>query len=212
VSPVAGWRVRDQATGAVSEVTLSPRKRRGRKPKAKTLHVRLVREMPRRAPRGSVRFVLDGRVTAVHANRPAGETFAEKVERHHALLKKRRHPITAENMPSTGQAALWFGDVIQCVPRTGQHVARQVARLCGEDSQVIVPLRSVADAVGQRDRAGRLVAYTERGVKTLIEAGWLKTETAGSGPGSVTTYLLMPGDRGTEWFPVDDDEWNDLRD
>lgn len=92
-----------------------------------------------------------------------------------------------------GQAGFWYEDVIREVPRSGRDVARQIARLCGDDSLVTVPYRSLADAVGVADKAGRQRAYTERGIQALIESGWLKVETVGEKRGAKTTFYLMPG-------------------
>ena len=44
--------------------------------------------------------------------------------------------MPAEIIPPVGQAAFWYDDVIQHVPRSGQRVARQIARLCGSDSHL----------------------------------------------------------------------------
>lgn len=121
------------------------------------------------------------------------------VERKRALLRRRRFPLAAEHQPPSGQAADWHSEVVRFVPRSGQHVARQVARLCGDDSKVTLPWRSLADAVGRTDRAGRHVAYTQGGVDLLVEAGWLKVETVGRGRGAKTTFYLMPGER-LEWI------------
>ena len=122
-------------------------------------------------------------------------TWAAKVDQHRRLLEKRGSPLAAENWPPTGQAAAWYWDVIRYVPRSGMRVARQIARLCGEDSQVTVPWRSLADAVGVRNKAGNLRSYTERGAKVLAEAGWLEIETVGRGRGARTTFLLCVGER-----------------
>lgn len=103
---------------------------------------------------------------------------------------------------------MWYADAIQCVPRSGQAVARQISRLCGDDSEVTIPWRSLADAVGVRDRAGNLRRYTERGVKTLVDAGWLEVETVGSKRGAKTTFRLMPGERSTEQLGrISDEDW-----
>ncbi|MER6294922.1 hypothetical protein [Streptomyces althioticus] len=132
------------------------------------------------------------------------------IEDSRAKLRKRGFPLAAENVPPTGQAALWYADVIQCVPRSGRDVARQIARLCGDDSQVTVPWRSLADAVGVRDSIGRHVAYAQRGVQVLVEAGWLKVETVGRGRAAQTTFYLLPGERSVEWLGwVDSEDWLD---
>ncbi|WP_406361576.1 hypothetical protein OID55_28140 [Streptomyces sp. NBC_00715] len=132
------------------------------------------------------------------------------LEERRAMLRKRGFPLAAENIPPTGQASLWYADVIQCVPRSGRDVARQLARLCGDDSRVTVPWRSLADAVGVRDSAGRVRAYAERGVQALTEAGWLEVETVGSKRGAKTTFGLLPGDRAAEWLGwIDGSDWLD---
>ncbi|MEU6667594.1 hypothetical protein [Streptomyces sp. NPDC046727] len=134
--------------------------------------------------------------------------YADAIEARRAKLRRRSFALAAETVPPTGQAALWYTGAIQCVPRSGQAVARQIARLCGDDSQVTIPWRSLADAVGVRDRAGNLRRYTERGVRTLVDAGWLEVETVGSKRGAKTTFRLLPGDRSPEWSSrVDDEDW-----
>ncbi|MGW4909679.1 hypothetical protein [Streptomyces sp. NPDC004270] len=136
------------------------------------------------------------------------EQCADAIEERRAKLRKRGFALAAETNPPTGQAALWYSDAVQCVPRSGQAVARQIARLCGDDSEVTIPWRSLADAVGVRDRAGNLRRYTERGVRTLVDAGWLEVETVGSKRGAKTTFRLMPGDRTSEWLGwINDEDW-----
>ncbi|MFD3560120.1 hypothetical protein ACFWVU_10660 [Streptomyces sp. NPDC058686] len=110
------------------------------------------------------------------------------------LLAKRGSPLAVENMPPTGQAYFWYRDVIQYVPLSAMLAAKQIARLCGDDSQVTIPWRSLADAVGRKNRAGNLVSYTERGVKALIDSGWLSKKTIGSKRGAKTTFYLQIGD------------------
>jgi hypothetical protein len=120
--------------------------------------------------------------------------YADDIREHSRLLAKRRQPLAAENMPPTGQAYLWYRDVIQFVPLSGILAAKQIARLCGDDSQVTIPWRSLADAVGRKNRAGNLRSYTERGVQALVESGWLTVETIGSKRGARTTFYLQVGD------------------
>lgn len=205
------WQV-SATDGDVIDVHLpSRRKRPGRKLSTRTLHKRLVKAIPRPAPRGSIRLMIGGEITDVDASQPDGESFSVEVERHRELLRKRKMPLAAEEYMPIGQALGWYEDVILCVPRSGQVAARQIARLCGDDSQVTVPLRSLADAVGLRDSAGRDSAYTRRGIECLVEAEWLKTDTAGSGQTISTTFYLMPGDRSIDWFPEVEDEWLELR-
>ncbi|GAA4726397.1 hypothetical protein GCM10023350_06420 [Nocardioides endophyticus] len=117
------------------------------------------------------------------------------MQRHRPLLRKRRFALEGECSPPSGQAGYWCANAVRDVPLSGQYVAKQLARLCGDDSKVAMPWRSLADAVGVTDRAGRHVAYTQRGVLALVEAGWLRVETVGAGRGAVTTFYLMPGDR-----------------
>jgi hypothetical protein len=123
-----------------------------------------------------------------------GEVCGPDDVTHQVFVRKRGHAMSDEHMPPTGQAAVWYGDVICYVPPSGQHVARQIARLCGADSLVTLPWRSLADAVGITDKAGRLMAYTQRGVQVLVDSGWLKVETTGSKRGARTTFYLMTGD------------------
>lgn len=98
---------------------------------------------------------------------------------------------SAEMHPPIGQAYRWYRDAVHDVPLSGMLVARQIARLCGDDSRVSVPWRSLADAVGRKDAQGRTRAFTERGAQTLTEAGWLRVETTGEKRGAVTTFYLL---------------------
>jgi hypothetical protein len=207
----ASWTTVDETTGERTRMKVVARKRRGRKPKVRTIHQQMIKGIPRPGPQWSVRLMLAGQATAVHASKPAGETMPARIKRHARLLEKRGHPMAAEITPPTGQAARWYEHTILCVPRTGRDVARQVARLCGDDSQVTIPIRSLADAVGHRDSAGRDSAYTRRGIKCLVDAEWLRAEVTGSGQDKVTTFYLLPGDESVEWFPVDDTEWLEAR-
>lgn len=155
--------------------------------------------------------MLNGGERSVLAGGAERLPFSERVERHRDLLRKRKTPQAWEIHLPIGQAALWYADAIQCVPRSGQRVARQLARLCGSDSRVTVPMSSLADAVGHTDSAGRHVAYTQRGIDALTEAGWLRTETTGPRGNQETTYYLTPGDRRVEWFPESEDDWRAMR-
>lgn len=121
--------------------------------------------------------------------------YADAIEVRRAKLRKRGCALAAETARPGGQAALWYADAALCVPRSGQAVARQLARLCGDEAEVTIPWRSLADAVGVRDRAGNLRRYTERGVTALTDAGWLDVETVGSKRGAKTTFSLLPGER-----------------
>ncbi|WP_215448598.1 hypothetical protein [Streptomyces sp. ATCC 21386] len=129
-------------------------------------------------------------------------TSAAEIEEHSRKLRKRGFPFAAEHTPPTGQAALWYEEVMQYVPRSGRDVARQIARLSGDDSQVTIPWRSLADAVGKRNRAGNLRSYTDRGAQVLIEAGWLRKEVTGQKRGAKTTFYLQVGDL-ADWTHLD---------
>lgn len=127
-----------------------------------------------------------------------------------------REPQPAEHEKPVGRTVLWYQDARQAVPPSGQHVARQLARLCGEGSQVTIPWRSLADAVGIVDRAGRTRAPTEAGIRALERAGWLRVETVGRGRGARTTFYLIVGNFDAyggpwpEWKdgdPADMPEW-----
>lgn len=112
---------------------------------------------------------------------------------------KARCGASAEDDGPTGQAADWCDDVREdeSVPLSGLLVAKQVARLCRDDGQVAISWRSLSDAVGRKDKAGRTRAYTERGVEALVSAGWLTVETVGEKRGARTTFYLMIPDSGT---------------
>ncbi|MFJ4941517.1 hypothetical protein ACIP4V_02615 [Streptomyces albidoflavus] len=130
-------------------------------------------------------------------NKPKEEFLTaheNEIKEHRRKLCKRGFPLAAEHIPPTAQAALWYEEVIQYVPRTGIDVARQIARLCGDDTRVTIPDRSLTDAVGKRNRAGNERSYTERGVQVLTEAGWLRQEVVGKKRGAKTTYYLEVGD------------------
>lgn len=208
---VTEWRISDATTGETTRVKLTRKGKRGRKPTVKGMHGRVATMVKHPAPRNSVRLMTGGGETSVLAARVTPVPFAQRVEEHQRLLRRRKSPQATEVHPPIGQAALWHTDVILCVPRTGRDVARQIARLCGDDSRVTIPIRSLADAVGHRDSAGRDSAYTRRGIKCLVDAEWLRAEVTGSGQDKVTTYYLLPGDESVEWFPVDDEEWKEAR-
>lgn len=123
------------------------------------------------------------------------DRYADAIEARRTKLRKRGCALAAETAPPGGQAALWYAEATLCVPRSGQAVARQLARLCGDEAEVTIPWRSLADAVGVRDRAGNLRRYTERGVMALTDAGWLEVVTVGSKRGAKTTFCLLPGER-----------------
>lgn len=120
--------------------------------------------------------------------------FNQKIQQHREVLRKRGNvAIATEHQPPTGQAYYWYQDVIPQVPECGRNVSHQIARLCGDDSQVTVPYRSLADAVGKYDKTGPR-AYVERGVRMLIDAGWLKVQTVGKKRGASTTFYLLAGE------------------
>lgn len=135
--------------------------------------------------------------------------YADRIKEHSRLLAKRGQPLAAENMPPIGQAYLWYQDVVQCVPLSGMLVAKQIARLAGDDSQVTIPWRSLADAVGRKNRAGNLRSYTERGVQALVESGWLSVETIGSKRGAKTTFYLQVGNFTDRTWMHDEDFYED---
>ncbi|NUV61943.1 hypothetical protein [Streptomyces sp. CAI-85] len=135
--------------------------------------------------------------------------YADRIKEHSRLLAKRGQPLAAENMPPVGQAYLWYQDVVQCVPLSGMLVAKQIARLAGDDSQVTIPWRSLADAVGRKNRAGNLRSYTERGVQALVESGWLRVETIGEKRGAKTTFYLQVGDFTDRTWMHDEDFYED---
>lgn len=120
-------------------------------------------------------------------------THAVEIGEHSWKLRKRGFPMAADHTPPTGQAAYWYEEVMQYVPRSGRDVARQIARLAGEDSQVTVTWRSLVDAVGVADKRGREIAYTQRGVRCLVDAGWLTHHTIGAGCTAKTTFTLQVG-------------------
>ena len=128
------------------------------------------------------------------------------VQRHRLALRKRGTaagdlyvPQSAELLPPSGQAAEWYWDAIHFVPRSGQRVGRQLARLCGDDFEVAISWRSLAEAVQQRDNLGRPRAYTERGARALVEGGWLRVTVTGSGRNARTLFELLPGSRAEPW-------------
>jgi hypothetical protein len=100
--------------------------------------------------------------------------------------------VSAEDAAPVGQAGAWYED-LRDDPRvalSGLLVAQQVARLCRDDGRVVIPWRSLADAVGRKDAAGRTRAFTESGVDVLVGAGWLRVETVGQKRGARTTFYL----------------------
>lgn len=137
------------------------------------------------------------------------EDFRARVARHAAQLARRGRPLSAETVPPVGQAANWYWAAVAAgLPPSARAVARQLARLCGHEASVIVPWRSLADAVGIADRAGRPVAYTERGVRFLTETGWLEVEVSGRGRASRTRFAIAPGWGG--WWDSGEPDEDDL--
>ncbi|ALU93881.1 hypothetical protein WQO_11260 [Streptomyces globisporus C-1027] len=135
--------------------------------------------------------------------------FSSGIERHRKMLNRRgRHRVSteplakfalpAEHLPPTGQAYGWYQEVIHYVPLSAMHVAKQLARLAGDDCGVTIPWRSLADAVGKADRLNRTVAYVQRGVEALVDGGWLTVETVGSKRGAKTTFSFQVGDHSEE--------------
>lgn len=121
-----------------------------------------------------------------------------KVSAKQEALRKRgigRHICTparsAEMAQPVGQAASWYEDVHLNTFGNASHVAYQIARLCGHDSEVTLPLRSLADAVGRRDEDGRLRSFTDTGIRVLVERGWLETAPQRE---RGTTFRLKVGD------------------
>lgn len=118
--------------------------------------------------------------------------FEERVLRHTEGYRKRESAMAHEHMPPVGQAYGWYRDVVFQVPMYGKKVAHQLARLCGEDSQVTTSYRSLADAVGESDKTGP-ISYVQRGIRMLVDAGWLRVETIGQKRGASTTFYLVAG-------------------
>lgn len=135
--------------------------------------------------------------------------------RRQLLLRGRGQAQSAEDRPPIGWAAYWFTSVLmqlgltnngrsKCVPPSGVAVAQQLARLAGDGRQVTIPQRSLADAVGRADSAGRVVAYTQRGVQALIEYGLIERTVTGKGRAGKTTYRLV-----APWLGSEDEAGDD---
>ncbi|MEV3857270.1 hypothetical protein AB0J38_23445 [Streptomyces sp. NPDC050095] len=103
----------------------------------------------------------------------------------------RRIPNSAETRLPVGDAYEWYREVVHHVTLSGMHVAKQIARLCGDDTKVTVPWRSLTDAVGPRGTEHEQRAYTEYGARLLEERGWLRIETTGQKRGAKTTFYLV---------------------
>ena len=205
---IKSWTVVYEATGKVQEVELKPPAEPRSKVSLQDLYSILTGKVEHpavRLGRKPAQFRYSGFYKGGFEGSEA--VFRERVNEAQPRVRKRGGGLGAEVDYPTRQALLWYLDVIHHVPTgTATDVSKQLARLCGDDSLVTVPWRSLADAVGKTDKAGRLVAYTERGVKVLVEAGWLTVETIGRKRGAKTTFYLMPGDRGVDWVSWDDVE------
>lgn len=105
-----------------------------------------------------------------------------------------RYAMAAENRNSQSWTQEWYEEAFRYVPKSGASVAKQLARLAGDDFDVTVTWKSLAEAIGKADKLGRPVAYTQRGVKTLEEAGWLSRTVTGKGRGAKTVFHLQVGD------------------
>ncbi|WP_329306953.1 hypothetical protein OG322_24955 [Streptomyces sp. NBC_01260] len=131
--------------------------------------------------------------------------YSAEIEEHRRKLKKRKFAMAAEHTPPIGQAADWYWEARLHVPRSARDVARQLARLAGEGCEVTIPERSLADAVGTIDKAGRHIAYVQGGVKVLERSGWITKTVVGQKRGAKTTYTLEVGVR-SGWFYQEEDE------
>ena len=106
------------------------------------------------------------------------------VARHREALRARGgYPVSAELRASIGQAAEWFREVP--VFREYHRVAQQIARLCGDDSEVVTTFRSVADAAQLRRDV------SDHAIVSLIDSGWLSAEPAHNREG--TWFRLCVG-------------------
>ncbi|MGW3087785.1 hypothetical protein [Streptomyces sp. NPDC001108] len=130
--------------------------------------------------------------------------YAEELDEKCRKLKKRGFALAAEHTPPIGQAANWYWEVRLHVPRSARDVARQIARLAGEGCEVTIPERSLAEAVGVLDKAGRHIAYTQGGIKILEKSGWITKTVVGQKRGAKTTYTLEVGNR-SGWFYREED-------
>ena len=122
----------------------------------------------------------------------AGREFREKGREEPSSLPTRAHPCR------TGGGVVSSVGSPRGLPRPEEWAARRppLARLCGEGSEVTMPWRSASrNRAGVEDRAGRTMAYTQRGVAVLCDSGWLVVETTGSKRGARTTWRLTYGER-----------------
>lgn len=122
-----------------------------------------------------------------------------RVARHRVALRKRQAalaktyaPLTgefdlfktacsAEHKMPVGQAAGWLREVP--VYRETRRVAQQIARLCGDDSEVATTFRSIADAAQLRRDV------SDDAIAELIASGWLSIEPTRTG----TLFQLCVG-------------------
>lgn len=112
--------------------------------------------------------------------RGVDERYAARAERR-AQGRSPFEACSAELKLPVGQALGWFRDVP--VYHDTRAVAHQIARLCGEDSQVTTTLRSIADAAQMTRLA------TDRHIEILVRSGWLEKVSTLKG----TTFLLCVG-------------------
>lgn len=129
--------------------------------------------------------------------------YAEEIEQKRKRIHRYGYPAVraAENNLPTGQAALWYADLLERnVPLSAILVGRQIARLCGDDIEVVLTDESLTDAVGRADRNGHTTKYMERGRRALVEMGWIEKETVGQKRGARTTYRLTVGGGSNFWI------------
>jgi hypothetical protein len=97
------------------------------------------------------------------------EAFELKVKHHAENLGM--VPRSAEDDMPIGQALMWLGEVYGdwSIGKAHLPVARQIARLCGDDSQVRTGYRQLSDAVGWMK-----MGDVRRAVERLCRRGWLE--------------------------------------
>jgi len=116
------------------------------------------------------------------------------------------YPVSAEDAAPIGQAAAWLTDVYSD-PSIGMihlPIARQIARLCGNDSVMASTYEKLAEAVGAKvkrrgrgyfDRMGDPVPHsmsqTRDAVRRLCSRGWLHVTPGGAR--KPTVFRLVPG-------------------
>ena len=96
-------------------------------------------------------------------------------------------PISAELQPTVEQAAEWLREIP--VHREVRCVTQLIARLRGNDSQVVTAFRSIADAAQLRHGASEYAIYE------LNYPGWLSIQPARQG----TLFQLCVGITGRGW-------------